>query len=97
MGRLYERYLEHWGRELTHILGFKSPAVHLPVVASLSSSSSPSFGILFYEQIMCSVICIHGRYHCKLERLWDCGTLGEPGGLPSVGGSVFVVQRGRFL
>lgn len=43
--------------EMTHNLGLESPAVHFPVVASLSSSSSPSFGILFYEQIMCSVIC----------------------------------------
>lgn len=54
---------------MTHILGLESLAVPLPATASLSSSSSASFGIPFHVQVMRSVIRKHGRHNHELERL----------------------------
>lgn len=53
---------------MTHTLGSKSLAVHLPAVASLSSSSGASFGIPFHVQVTHSVIHKHGRHNHKPGR-----------------------------
>jgi len=44
---------------MTHILGLESLSVRLPAVAYLSLSSSMSFGIPFYVQVVRSVIQNH--------------------------------------
>lgn len=62
---------------MTHILGLESLAVHLPATASLSSSSSASFGIALYVQVMRSFIHKHGSHIHKLERPWACRALWE--------------------
>lgn len=62
---------------MTHLLGLESLAVHLPAAVSLSSSSSASFGIPFYVQVMRLVIRKWGRHSHRLERPWACRALWE--------------------
>lgn len=63
----------------THILGLESLAVHLPAAASLSLSSSTSFGIPFYIQVMCLVIRECRRHDHRLDLLGLQSTVGGPG------------------
>lgn len=62
---------------MTHIFGLESLAVHLPATASLSLSSSASFDIPFYVQVIRTVMYKYRRHNHKLERHWVCRVLWE--------------------